>query len=39
MVIKNILPFMAFVSFLIGLITSTGVGNWIGNGLTHSAAA
>ncbi len=33
-VIKNVLPFMAFVSFLVGLITSTGVGNLIGNGLT-----
>lgn len=33
-VIKNVLPFMAFVSFLVGLITSTGIGNLIGNGLT-----
>ncbi len=33
-VIKNVLPFMAFVSFLVGLITSTGVGNLIGHGLT-----
>ena len=38
-VIRNILPFMAFVSFLIGLITSTGVGNWIGNGLTHLSSS
>lgn len=39
MVIKNVLPFMAFVSFLIGLITSTGIGNWIGNGLTNLSSS
>lgn len=38
-VIKNILPFMAFVSFLVGVITSTGIGNWIGNGLTSLSSS
>ena len=28
-VIKNVLPFMAFIAFIIGLITDTGIGDWI----------
>lgn len=38
MVIKNVIPFMAFISFVIGLILTTGVGNWIAKGLKGSAS-
>lgn len=36
-VIRNIIPFMAFISFIIGLILTTGVGDWIANGITGLA--
>jgi glucitol/sorbitol PTS system EIIB component len=36
-VIKNVLPFIAFIAFLIGLITDTGIGNWIAERLTGLA--
>ncbi len=32
-VIRNVLPFMAFISFVIGVILATGVGNYIAQGL------
>jgi len=36
-VIKNILPFMAFIAFVIGLILETGFGNWFAEQLTGLA--
>ena len=32
-VIKNIIPFMAFISFIIGLVLVTGIGDLIANGI------
>lgn len=39
MVIRNILPFMAFISFIVGLITATGVGNFLANLLTDLSSS
>jgi sorbitol-specific phosphotransferase system component IIBC len=38
-VIKNILPFMAFIAFVIGLILKTGFGNWFADQLTGLAGS
>lgn len=37
--IRNVIPFMAFISFIIGLILTTGVGDLIAQGLTGSASS
>jgi sorbitol-specific phosphotransferase system component IIBC len=36
-VIKNILPFMAFIAFIIGIINATHIGQWLANLLTPLA--
>jgi PTS system glucitol/sorbitol-specific IIC component len=35
--IKNVIPFVAFVAFVIGIIQGTGVGNWLANQLSGLA--
>ena len=37
-VIKNVLPFMAFISMIIGLILKSGVGNFLANSLAPLAS-
>ncbi len=37
--IRNVIPFMAFISFIIGLILTTGVGTKIAEGISGSASS
>ena len=37
--IRNVIPFMAFISFIIGLILATNVGTWIANGISGVASS
>ena len=38
-VIRNVIPFMAFISFIIGLILATGIGDCIAKGIKGSASS
>lgn len=39
MTIKNVLPFIAFISFVIGVILETGVGEWFADALSGLASS
>ena len=39
MVIRNVLPFMAFISLIIGVILATGIGEFIADRLTGLASS
>ena len=38
-IMTNVLPFMAFISLIIGIILATGIGDWIANNLSHPSLA
>jgi PTS system glucitol/sorbitol-specific IIB component len=38
MVLRNVLPFMAFISVIIGIINKTGLGNFIARHISHLAS-
>ncbi|MPZ54038.1 MAG: PTS sorbitol transporter subunit IIB [Acidimicrobiia bacterium] len=35
--LKSVIPFMAFIAFIIGIINATGVGNWLAQSLSGLA--
>ena len=39
MIIRNIIPFMAFISMIVGIINYSGIGNWIATSLSPLAGS